>query len=107
MEMECAQIEGVIANQCAHWCGNPPVLPRTIGFDLIRPSGTFPSQGKAWSRPYIINKCKFACIILLRRLDVNQNQAYLATTAAIRSNWASMSVTSLNWVRALSRFCSG
>ena len=42
MEMECAQIEGVIANQCAHWCGNPPVLPRTIGFDLIRPSGTFP-----------------------------------------------------------------
>ena len=49
MEMECAQIEGVIANQCAHWCGNPPVLPRTIGFDLIRPTGTFPSQGKAYA----------------------------------------------------------
>ena len=71
------------------------------------PFGHLPLQGKAWSHPYIINKCKFACIILLRRLDVNQNQAYLATTAAIRSNCASMSDTSLNWVRALSRFCSG
>ncbi|MBD8990350.1 MAG: hypothetical protein EGQ87_05165 [Clostridiales bacterium] len=57
----------VIANQCSHWCDPfqefppvtiPPVLPRTFArihgfcqrlkFDLIRPSGTFPSQGKAW-----------------------------------------------------------
>ena len=22
---------GVIANQCAHWCGNPPKLLETIG----------------------------------------------------------------------------
>ena len=33
--------------------------------------------------------------------------AYLRTTAPICSNCASMSETSLNWVRQRSRFCSG
>ena len=86
-----------------HGCAVPP--PFTQGGLLGCADQREPRAANG--RPYIINKCKLACIILLRRLDVNQNQAYLATTAAIWSNWASMSVTSLNWVRALSRFCSG